>query len=402
MLRAWSRRWWMLLPIAAVGLLVAWQTGFFHSRVVALEWEGEPVEFRVLALNRQGGFAVVDLAEGVMRLDRLEHRGLPVRSVDVAAFTRSGDVLVHPSGEQVLYVVPGGDFSATPATIRLRRSVETDTDPVAVDARGDQSGENIWLLKRTDVATLVDLITIEDAVLARFELDGSYYAGRLLENDLIVIDGDGRDDLVLRTTGAIDAIDDVTICPDDIENANLRVVSVHGHHTACLSDDDRHLVLYDVTTGQTDRFTAFESGHWSRSVLPDIPVAVGNTVGVHTDQLLLKYQAPDPTNPPYTITKAIYVADLSNHTVRWLYDNEEGAFLRPLGFVDDLLIVATGVRGQDEVIMSIDTQSGERQKIIDLPAGYFIYDAAWIPIRYRTIAYDWHSRHQLSSIRLPW
>ena len=382
MLRAWSRRWWMLLPIAAVGLLVAWQTGFFHSRVVGLEWEGEPVEFRVLALNDQGGFAVVDLAEGVMRLDRLKHRGLPVRSVDVAAFTRSGDVLVHPSREQVLYVVPGGDFSATPATIRLRRSVETDIDPAdtvddgAVDALEDQSGENIWLLKRTDVATLVDLITKESTVLARFELNGSYYAGKLLENDLIVIDGDGRDDLVLRNTGAIDAIDEVTICPDDIENANLRVVSVHGHHTACLSDDDRHLVLYDVTTGQTDRFTAFESGHWSLSVLPDIPVAVGNTAGVHTDQLLLKHQAPHPTNPPYTITKTIYAADLSKHTMRWLYDNEEGAFLRPLGIVDNLLIVATGVVGQNEVIISIDTQSGERQEIIELPAGYFIYDAA--------------------------
>ena len=25
-----------------------------------------------------------------------------------------------------------------------------------------------------------------------------------------------------------------------------------------------------------------------------------------------------------------------------------------------------------------------------------------IPIRYRTIAYDWHTRLQLSSIRLPW
>ena len=368
----------MLLPIAAVGLLVVWQTGFFHSRVVALEWEGEPVEFRVLALDDQGGFAVVDLADGVMRLDRLEHRGLPVRSVDVAAFTRSGDVLVHPSGEQVLYVVPGGDFSTTPATIRLRRTVETDTYPVdtvddgAVDALEDQSGENIWLLKRTDVATLVDLITKEGAVLARFELNGSYHSDGLLDNDLIVIDGDDRDYLVLTSTGAID---EVTLCPDDIENRNLRVVSVRGHHTACLSHEDRHLVLYEVTTGQTDRFTAF-AGRWSLSVLPDIPVAVGNTAGAHTDQLLLAYREPDPANPSYTFTKAIYAADLSNHTMRWLYDNEEGEFLRPLGIVDNLLIVATGVIGQDEVIMSIDTRSGERQTIIDLPAGYFIYDAA--------------------------
>ena len=61
MLRAW--RWWMLL-IVVVGLLVGWETGFFHSRVVTLEWEGEPVAFRVLAINHQGGFAVVDLAAG--------------------------------------------------------------------------------------------------------------------------------------------------------------------------------------------------------------------------------------------------------------------------------------------------------------------------------------------------
>ena len=169
----WSRRWWMLLPIAAVGVLIGWETGFFHSRVVALEWEGEPVEFRVLALNHRGGFAVVDLADGVMRLERWQHRGLPVRSVDVAAFTRSGDVLVYPSGEQFLQVVPGGDFSAAPATIRLRRSVEGDIVPAdgldyGVQAMGDRSGENIWLLKPTDTATLVYLFTKEDTVLARF------------------------------------------------------------------------------------------------------------------------------------------------------------------------------------------------------------------------------------------
>ena len=381
-MRAWRRRWWMLLPIAAVGLLIGWETGFFDSRVVDLSQPGEPVEFRVLALNHQGGVAVVNLADGVMRLERLEHRGLPVNSVDVAAFTRSGDVLVHPSCEQVLYVVAGGDFSVAPATIRLRRSVETDTDRADagsvcavrdLSALGDQSGENIWVLQRAGVATLVDLVTRGGTVLASFELNGSYYAGGLLDNDLIVIDGDARDDheLMLSSTGAID---EVTICPHDMESGNLRVVSVYGHHIACLSDDDRHLVLYDVTTGQTDRFTAFEWGHWSQTVLPYIPAA--NTTGVHTDQLLLTYNAPDPTNPPYTITKAIYAADLSNHTMRWLYDNAEGEFVRPLGIVNDLLIVSTGWVGEDEVIMSIDTRSGEPQTIIELPEGYFIYDAA--------------------------
>ena len=374
MLRAW--RWWTLL-LVAVGLLIGWETGFFHSRVVDLEWEGEPVEFRVLALNFRGGFAVVDLAEGVMRLERLDHRGLPIRSVNVAAFTRLGDVLVNPSGERVVYVVPGGDFSAAPETIRLRGTVEPETDPADtgsyfdIDALGDQSGENIWLLERTDVGTFVELVTKEDTLLAGFELNGSYYAGRLLGNDLVVFDGDRGGDLLLRSTGIID---EVTTCPEDIENGNLSVVSVYGHHTACLSDDDRHLVLYDMTTGQTDRFTAFESGHWSLTGLPYIPGV--NTRGVHTDQLLLTYKAPDPTNPPYTITKAIYAADLSNHTMRWLYDNAEGESLRPLGVVDNLLIVATGLIGQDEVIMSIDTRSGERQKIVELPEGYFIYDAA--------------------------
>ena len=377
MSRSWH--WWMLLTVV-VGLLIGWETGFFHSRVVDLEWEGEPVEFRVLAFNHQGGLAVVDLADGVMRLERLEHRGLPVHSVDVAAFTKSGDLLIHPYDEPVLYVVPGGDISATPAIIRLPRSVNADTDQAdslryGVQALGDRSGENIWLLKQTHAATLVNLVTKEGAILARFELEGSYYAAGLSDDDLIVIDPYDRDDRLLSSTGAR-AVGEVAMCPDDIENENLRLVSVHEHHTACLSDNGRHLVLYDVTAGQTDRFTAFESGRWSLSILPDIPAEVGNLAGGHTDQLLLSHRAPDPANPPYTITKAIYAADLSNHTLRWLYDNEEGAFIRPLGIVDNLLMVATGLIGQGEVIMSVDIQSGERQKIIELPEDYFIYDAA--------------------------
>ena len=379
MLRAW--RWWMLLPVAVVGLLVMWQVGFFHSRVVDLEWEGEPVEFRVLALNSKGGVAVIDLADGVMRLDQLEHRGLPVNSVDVLAFTRSGDVLMHPSGEPVLYAVPGGDFSATPAVIRLPRSVDTDTeraddvDNGAVDAREDHSGKNIWLLKRTDAATLVGLITKDGTVLASFELNGSYYVDELLGNDLIVFDSDNRDYLLLSSTGAVSEVT-TWECEHSIGNGVLRVVSVHGHHTACLSDDDRHLVFYDLTTGQTDRFTASESGLWALTGLPNIPVAVANTAGADTDQLLLTHQVPDPANLPHTFAKAIYAADLSNHTLRWLHDNDEGGFLRPLGIVDSLLIVATGVVGQGEVVMSIDTDSGERQTIIELPEGYFVYDAA--------------------------
>ena len=374
MSRAWH--WWMLL-IVVVGLLIGWETGFFHSRVVTLEWEGEPVEFRVLAINHQGGFAVVDLAAGVMRVERFDHRGLPVHSVDVAAFTRSGDLLVHPRHEPALQVVPGGDISAAPAVIRLPGFGKAGADSTYtlgydVQALGDRSGENIWLLMRTYAGTLVELITKEGAVLAEFELKGSYYAAGLLDNDLIVINQYDRDDLVLKSTGAID---EVTTCRDDIENGNLRVVSVHGHHTACLSDDERHLVLYDVTTGQTDRFTAFESGHWSPIVLPIIPAEVANIAGRHMDQLLLEYLEPDPTNQ-YSITKAIYAADLSNHTMRWLYDKREGEALSPLGIVDDLLFFSSGVIGEGQAIIAIDLRSGERQTVVELPEGYFIYDAA--------------------------
>ena len=362
MLRGW--RWWLLL-IVVVGVLVGWETGFFESRVVDLEWEGEPVEFRVLAHNHQGGFAVVDLEEGVMRIERLEHRGLPVRSVDVAALTRSGDVLIHPYDAPVLYVAPGGDISAAPAVIRLPGFGKDEADPTytlgyGVQALGDGSGESIWLLIQKGGGTLVDLVTKEGSVMAEFELEGSYYAAGLLGNDLVVLDRYDRDDLVLRSSGAID---EVTTCRDDIENGNLRVVSVHGHHTACLSDDDRQLVLYDVTTGQTDRFTAFESGRWSLSVLPNIPSEIANIAGVHADQLLLASR------------EAIYAADLSNHTMRWLYDKQEGEFLTPLGIVDNLLMGANGVVGR-EVIIAIDLRSGERQTIVELPEGYFIYDAA--------------------------
>ena len=355
-----------MLLIVVVGLLVGWETGFFHSRVVDLEWEGEPVEFRVLAINHQGGFAVVDLEEGVMRVERFDHRGLQYGSVDVAAFTGSGDLLVHPYDEPVLYVVPGGDISAAPAVIRLPGFGKAGADSTytlgyGVQALGDGSGENIWLLIQKGGGTLVDLVTKEGSVLAEFELKGSYYAAGLLGNDLIVLDRYHRSDLVLRSTGAID---EVTTCRDDIENGSLRVVSVYGHHTACLSGDDRQLVLYDVTTGQTDRFTAFESGRWSLSVLPNIPSEVANIAGVHTDQLLLAYR------------EAIYAADLSNHTMRWLYDKREGEGFRPLGIVDNLLMVAKKVIGQSEAIVAIDLRSGKRQTIVELPEGYFIYDAA--------------------------
>ena len=153
-------------------------------------------------------------------------------------------------------------------------------------------------------------------------------------------------------------------------------MSVHEHHTACLSDDERHLVLYDVTTGQTDRFTAFESGHWSPIVLPIIPAEVANIAGRHMDQLLLEYLEPDPTNQYSSITKAIYAADLSNHTMRWLYDKREGEALSPLGIVDDLLFFSSGVIGEGQAIIAIDLRSGERQTVVELPEGYFIYDAA--------------------------
>ena len=62
--------------------------------------------------------------------------------------------------------------------------------------------------------------------------------------------------------------------------------------------------------------------------------------------------------------------------MRWLYDNEECKSLSALGIVDHLLIVAIRVIDKREVIMAVDTRSGERQTIIELPEGYLIYDAA--------------------------
>ena len=72
MLRAWR---WRLLLIVLFGLLTGWETGFIHSRVVTVDWESEPVEFLVLALNHQGGVAVVDLAPEPIRELRTREGG---------------------------------------------------------------------------------------------------------------------------------------------------------------------------------------------------------------------------------------------------------------------------------------------------------------------------------------
>jgi len=373
MLRGW--RWWLLL-IAVVGLLVGWETGFFHSRVVTLEWEGEPVEFRVLALNSEGGVAVVDLADGVMRVERLEHRGLPVSSVNVAAFTRSGDVLVHPSGGQGLYVVPDGDFSAAPSVIGpSRRVIETEYGPpdnyAEIQALADRSGDKMWMLQWTNSdTTLVDLVNIEDNTAElTLELDGSYFISGLFNDELYVATGD--DDRVVSPGGTVS---EVVPCRDfSDEYGDLHIVGVYGEHFACLTlEDDKHLVFYSETDGRVSVVTAFESGRWSRSFLPRIPAS--NTTEYHSDQVLLSLEVPDVTRPGYNVRKAVYLADLSEQTVQLVHEFEEGRRGTPLGIVDGLLIVSSGFIGEESIVV-IDIETGEWKTVVDLPEGYFIYDA---------------------------
>lgn len=373
MLRAW--RWWVLL-IAVVGVLVGWETGFFDSRIVDLEWEGGPVEFRVLALNYQGGFAVVDLEEGVMRIERLEHRGLPIRSVNVAAFTRSGDVLVHPSGAQGLYVVPDGDFSAAPSVIGpSRRVIETEYGPpdnyAEIQALADRSGEKVWMLQWTNSdTTLVDLVNIEDNTAElTLELDGSYFISGLFKDELYVATGD--DDRVVSPGGTVS---EAVPCRDfSDEYGDLHIVGVYGEHFACLTlEDDKHLVFYSETDGRVSVVTAFESGRWSRPFLPQIPAS--NTTEYHSDQVLLSLEVPDVTRPGYTVRKAVYLADLSEQTVQLVHEFEEGRRGTPLGIVDGLLIASTGVIGEESIVV-IDIETGEWNTVVDLPEGYFIYDA---------------------------
>ena len=102
----------------------------------------------------------------------------------------------------------------------------------------------------------------------------------------------------------------------------------------------------------------------------------GEHYGVHSDQVLLGLRGPDVNNPPNHVTKSIYVAELTEHTVRLVYENEhrQARFITPLGIVDGLLIASTRIVGEESIV-AIDIETGEWQTVVDLPEGYFIYDA---------------------------
>ncbi len=349
----------------------------------SLDWDGAPIAFRVLAVNHpERGYAVVDLADRVMRVyPRGHHRivqplgdsYVPVGALDVAAFTRRGDVLLSPSGEPQVYVVPDGDFSASPTVLRPSRENEVRYVYGSTQVLGDQSGEKVWFLQRTwRETTLVDLVTADNVtVMETVTLEGSYYMeGGLLEDHLVVvatIEGE-RSMLSVSPKGAIA---EVFSCRDhSTEYGRLNLRAVYGTKTACT--DGRHLVFYDVMTGQLDAISAFESGKWVSTYLPEIPAL--NTTGVHNDHLLLKLQVPDASTAPYVFTKAVYVADLSEHTVRLVYEHQRPGYLAPLGIVEGLLIAKAGNEGRSTIVV-IDIESGEWQTVVDLPEGYFIYDA---------------------------
>ncbi len=63
-------------------------------------------------------------------------------------------------------------------------------------------------------------------------------------------------------------------------------------------------------------------------------------------------------------------------TVRPVYENDHqrARFITPLGMVDGLLIASGRVEGEKSIVV-IDIASGEWQTVVDLPEGYFIYDA---------------------------
>ena len=342
---------------------------------VPLDWDGEPVGFKVLALNASNdGFAVVDLVDGVMREYLLGHHDLPFGSVNVAAFTRQGDVLVHQSGEHDTYVVADGDFSATPSVINpSERIIETEYDTFTYYAEmqvlGDRSGDKVWFLQQTPSdTTLVDLVSIDDsAAMLTVPLDGSYWIGGLSEDGLFLA-GD-RGSLAISPSGTVK---EVSSCRDEPAQDHRYLVAVFGNYTVCITDDSRQLVFYDGNTGLEDVFVAPESGRWSGTVLPEIPAV--NMTGVHTDQLLFRLQIPDVENPPYYKAKAVYVADLSEHTVRLVHEYEEGRYGSPLSVVDGLLILKAGVEGENSIVV-VDIASGEWHKVVDLPEGYFVYDA---------------------------
>ena len=309
-----------------------------------------------------------------MREYLLGYHDLPLGSIDVAAFTRQGDVLVHQSGEHDTYVVADGDFSATPSVINpseriIETEYETFTDYAEMQALGDRSGQKVWLLQRTPSdTTSVDLVSVDEgAARLTVPLDGSYWINGLSEEGIFLVSD--QDSVVISPSGTVK---DISSCRDDPAQDHRYLVAVFGDHTACITDDSRHLVFYDGNTGQEDVHIAPESGRWLGTVLPEIPAV--NMTGVHTDQLLLRLRIPDVDNPPYDKTKAVYVADLSMHTVRLVHEYEDGQHGSPLGIVDGLLIVKAGVEGENSIVV-VDVASGEWHKIVDLPEGYFVYDA---------------------------
>lgn len=347
---------------------------------VPLNWDSQPVKFKVLAVNSlQSGLAVVDLAERIMRVYPLGHHNIGFGSVSVAAFTPRGDILLHPFGERNTYFVPDGDFAATPSAISPSRRAITNAygdydDYVDIEALSDRSGGKVWLLQRTrSGTTLVDLVAIEDnTVVSTVEFDGAYFISGLSEDDLYVASGDeDRGDRVVSPGGIVR---EVGSCDDFSDRyGGLRTVGVYGKHFACLTlNDDKHLVFYSETTGRVDVITAFESGRWSKAVLPEIPET--NTTGYHSEHVLLSLRVPDATMPGYDMPKAVYAANLSEHTVRLVHEFEEGRSGTPLGIVDGLLIVATGFKGE-RWIAAVNIASGEWHRIVDLPEGYFVYDA---------------------------
>ena len=208
---------------------------------VPLDWDGEPIKFRVLAVNSlQGGFAVVDLADRTMRVYLPGHHNLKFGSVNVAAFTPRSDVLYYQSGERDTYVVPDGDFSATPSVISPSRRVDKHFKSYAdIQALADRSGEKVWLLQWTNSdTTLVDLVTIEDnTTVSMVELDGTYWISGLSEDNLYVVSGgEDRHDRVVSPSGTVR---EVSSCRDSTDYGDLRTLAVFRDHFSCLTLDNR-------------------------------------------------------------------------------------------------------------------------------------------------------------------
>lgn len=370
------RRRLAAISVAVIaGGLLAWAAGrTSDGSQVSLRWEGEPVDFTILALNPlDRSFAVVDFSDHTMRLYPYRP-GLPPSlwgAVEVAAFTRRGDILIYPSGTTPAYLVPGGDFDATPLTVTPSKQVPWE-DSKGKDALGDRSGENVWLLQRTDSErTLVDLVRVEDdTVLSTVELEGSYWIAGLAEDDLYVAGSGGGDDVAISQSGRVR---EVTSCLDySTEYGHLSTVGVFANTFACVTEDEKLLVIHNEGNGRTDVVAAPEPGAWTGVFLPNIPAV--NTTGHHNDQVLLLLQGPDAANPSNRVPEAVYVADLSHHTVRLVHEYDEVRHEMALGVVDGRLIVEALIAG-DTSIVAIDVESGERQTVIDLPEGYFVYDA---------------------------